>query len=241
MILLPAIDIKGGECVRLYKGDFSTVHKVAQSPVETALRFAAAGARWLHMVDLDGARNGTAANTGLALDVVQNSGLQVELGGGIRTMEMVEFYLERGVARVVLGSAALKNPRLVREAVEAYGERIAVGIDAKEGMVATEGWVEGSDMDYLDLAKRMEDMGVQTLIFTDIARDGMLSGVNRERLDALRAAVSCAVVASGGVRDLEDVKACKAMGLYGAICGKSIYSGSLNLKEALELAGEQTC
>lgn len=241
MIILPAIDIQGGNCVRLLRGDFSTAHKVAENPEDTAAGFRAAGASWIHMVDLDGAKNGGVVNAPVFIKIAVASGLKVELGGGIRTMETISYYLENGVSRVILGSVAVKNPALVREAAERYGNRIAVGIDAKNGMVATEGWLDTSSVSYLDLAKKMEQAGVKTIIFTDISKDGTLQGVNLEQLAAINDAVSCDIVASGGVRDLKDIAACKELGLYGVICGKSIYSGSLSLAEAIEMAGEQTC
>ncbi len=241
MIILPAIDIQNGECVRLYQGDFSTAHKVADSPRETAARFREAGAEWIHMVDLDGAKEACAKNAGIFLEIAKESGLKVELGGGIRTLETVESYLESGISRVILGSAAVKHPELVEQAVKRFGERIAVGIDAKNGMVATEGWLDTSEVHYLELAKRMEGIGVRYLIYTDISRDGALSGVNLEQLDALNQAVSCEVIASGGVSGLADVEACKSLGLYGVICGKAVYTGALPLKSAIEMAGDQRC
>lgn len=241
MIILPAIDIKDGNCVRLYKGDFSTVHKVAESPLVTAKQFASAGARWIHMVDLDGAKTGDRKNTSIFLEVAEKSGLKVELGGGIRSMKTISYYLERGVSRIILGSAAVKNPALVKEAVSTFGEQIAVGIDAKNGQVATEGWLDTSDVNYIDLAKAMEQAGVRYIIYTDIARDGMQQGVNLEQLAKINEAVSCNIIASGGVRDLTDVDQCSALGLYGMICGKSIYAGSLSLEEAVKAAGEQIC
>lgn len=241
MIVLPAIDIQGGNCVRLLKGDFSTAHKVAENPEDTAAGFRAAGASWIHMVDLDGAKNGGVVNAPVFLKIAAASSLKVELGGGIRTMETVSYYLGNGVSRVILGSAAVKNPALVREAAERYGDRIAVGIDAKNGMVATEGWLDTSSVSYLELAKKMEQAGVKTIIFTDISKDGTLQGVNLEQLALINEAVSCDIIASGGVRDLHDIAACKKLGLYGVICGKSIYSGSLSLPDAIEMAGEQTC
>ena len=241
MIILPAIDIQNGECVRLYQGDFSTAHKVADSPRETAARFREAGAEWIHMVDLDGAKEARVKNTKIFLEIAKESGLKVELGGGIRTLETVESYLESGISRVILGSAAVKHPELVEQAVKRFGERIAVGIDAKNGMVATEGWLDTSEVHYLELAKRMEGIGVRYLIYTDISRDGALSGVNLEQLDALNQAVSCEVIASGGVSGLADVEACKSLGLYGVICGKAVYTGALPLKSAIEMAGDQKC
>ena len=236
MIILPAIDIKDGRCVRLYKGDFSTVHQVADSPLETARSFRAAGAEWIHMVDLDGAKTGARTNAPIFLEVAEKSGLKVELGGGIRTMETLEYYFSHGISRCILGSAALKNPAFVKEAVSLCGDRIAVGIDAVNGMAAAEGWLEVSEVSYLELAKRMEDIGVQTLIFTDISKDGTLEGPNYSQLRALQNAVSCRVIASGGIRDLSHIRALTGQGLYGAICGKSLYTGTLPLAGAIVLA-----
>lgn len=233
MLIFPAIDIHNQTCVRLYKGDFATAQKVAEDPLETANSFREAGAQWLHMVDLDGAKNGSPQNREIFVTVAKKSGLKLELGGGIRDMQTVSYYLEQGISRVILGSAAVKNPSFVKEAVKEYGERIAVGIDAKNGMVAAEGWLSTSDVHFLDLAKQMEAIGVTCLIYTDISKDGTLSGPNLEQLAAINEAVSCDVIASGGVTNLSDIKALKELGLYGAICGKSIYQGTLSLKEAI--------
>lgn len=241
MIILPAIDIKDGKCVRLRKGEFDTAEQVAASPYETADSFRQAGAAWIHMVDLDGAKDARPVNAKIFCKVAAESGLKVELGGGIRDMKTIEYYLEQGMQRVILGSIAVKNPALVKEAVSHFGEQIAVGIDAKQGMVATEGWLDTSNVHYLEMAKMMEVVGVQTIIYTDISKDGMLSGVNGEQLDAINQAVSCNIIASGGVRSLEDIALCKQLNLYGVICGKSIYSGSLNLAEAIAKAGAQLC
>ena len=236
MLIFPAIDIKGGACVRLYKGYMASAEQVADSYLDTAAAFKAAGAKWIHMVDLDGACAGERKNTHIFTEVAEKSGLQVEVGGGIRTLQDVEYYLSRGISRVVIGSAAVKNPKLVREACNLYGDKIAVGIDARGGFVATEGWVETGTVDYITLAKEMEQAGVRTVIFTDIDRDGMLSGPNIEQLQALNEAVSCNVVASGGIKDMDDIKALGDLDLYGAICGRSIYKGTLDLKEAIALA-----
>ena len=233
MLIFPAIDIHNQTCVRLYKGDFATAQKVAEDPLETANSFREAGAQWLHMVDLDGAKSGSPQNREIFVTVAKESGLKLELGGGIRDMQTVSYYLEQGVSRVILGSAAVKDPSFIKEAVKEYGERIAVGIDAKNGMVAAEGWLSTSDVHFLDLAKQMEAIGVACLIFTDISKDGTLSGPNLEQLAAINEAVSCDVIASGGVTNLSDIKALKELGLYGAICGKSIYPGTLSLKEAI--------
>lgn len=239
MIILPAIDIKDGNCVRLFKGDFSTVEKVASDYLETAKGFENAGASWIHMVDLDGAKEGRPVNTKIYTDVAEKTNLKVELGGGIRSLETIQEYLNMGITRVILGSVALKNPALVSSAVEKFGsEKIVVGIDAMNGMVATEGWLETSEVNYIELADKMISVGVKYFIFTDISKDGTLSGVNTEQLKALANATSgrADIVASGGVHTMTDIIACREMGLYGTICGKSIYKGTLNLKEAVEYA-----
>lgn len=239
MIILPAIDIKDGNCVRLFKGDFSTVEKVANDYLETAKGFENAGASWIHMVDLDGAKEGRPVNTKIYTDVAEKTNLKVELGGGIRNLETIQEYLNMGITRVILGSVALKNPALVSSAVEKFGsEKIVVGIDAMNGMVATEGWLETSEVNYIELANKMISVGVKYFIFTDISKDGTLSGVNTEQLKALADATSgrADIVASGGVHTMTDIIACREMGLYGTICGKSIYKGTLNLKKAIEYA-----
>ncbi len=239
MIVLPAIDIKNGRCVRLVRGDFVTAHQVAANALQTAAGFRAAGASWLHMVDLDGAKTGTRENRALILRVAAQSGLRVEVGGGIRSMEDIRDYLEHGAARVVLGSAALETSGLAREAAARFGVRVAVGVDARDGMVATQGWLHVSSVSYLEFARRMEQDGVGTLIFTDIGRDGTLSGPNLEQLRALAGAVSCNIIASGGIRNPENIQGLQGMGLYGVICGKSLYSGTLDLGQAISLAGPQ--
>lgn len=241
MIILPAIDIKDGKCVRLRKGEFDTAEQVAASPYDTADSFRQAGAAWIHMVDLDGAKDAKPVNSEIFCKVAAQSGLKVELGGGIRRMDTIEYYLQQGIARIILGSVAVKNPALVKEAVQHFGGQIAVGIDAKQGMVATEGWLDTSNVNYIEMAKMMEAVGVQTIIYTDISKDGMLSGVNGEQLDAINQAVSCNIIASGGVKSIADIELCKQLGLYGVICGKSIYGGSLDLAEAVAKAGVQTC
>lgn len=239
MILLPAIDMKDGRCVRLKKGDFATVHQVADSALETARRFADAGARWVHMVDLDGARDGARQNFSLICEVIRRSGLNVELGGGIKTEADVDTVGEAGAARFVIGSAAVTRPELVSYALARYGDRAAVGIDCLDNRVRTAGWEEDSGLDYLELAKRMETMGVKIIVFTDIATDGMLSGPAFDRLAALQKRVSCNIVASGGVTTLDDVKRLRDMGIYGAIIGKAYYAGTIDLAEAVREAGPQ--
>ncbi len=236
MIILPAIDIKDGNCVRLFKGDFSTVETVAENYMDTAKSFELNGASWIHTVDLDGAKEGKPINNEIFIDIAKNTNLKVELGGGIRNLETVEYYIQNGISRVILGSIALKNPGIVKDAVKEYGDKIAVGIDAKEEMVAVEGWLDSSSVNYIDLAKEMANIGVKYIIFTDISKDGTLSGVNAEQLKKLSISVNANIIASGGVHTIEDIKICKEMNLYGTICGKSIYKGTLNLKEAISLA-----
>ena len=238
MIILPAIDIKDGKCVRLRKGEFDTAEQVAADPYGTANGFRKAGADWIHMVDLDGAKDARPINAEIFCKVAEESGLKVELGGGIRSMDTIEYYLERGISRVILGSVAVKNPALVKDAVRHFGARIAVGIDAKNELVATEGWLDTSNVHYIEMAKMMEAVGVETIIYTDISKDGMLSGVNGEQLDAINRAVECKIIASGGVKSIADIELCKQMNLYGVICGKSIYSGSLDLAEAVRISRE---
>lgn len=235
MIILPAVDIMGGRPVRLYKGEFSTASQVAEDALETAVRFERDGAEWIHMVDLDGSLKKERVNAEIFINVAKNTSLKVELGGGIRSLEDVEFYIKSGIARVILGSAALKDPHLVKDAVSRFGDRIAVGIDAKNGYAAAEGWTETSNVYFTDLAKQMESMGVKTIIFTDISKDGTLSGPNIAQLKEINNAVSCNIIASGGINDINDIKELKQEQMYGTICGKSIYSGSLSLKEALEV------
>ena len=239
MILFPAIDLKDGKAVRLYKGEFATAHQVADDPLATARAFYDAGACHIHMVDLDGARSGARQNGTIVQEVAQNSGLKVELGGGIRSMADLEEVFALGVWRCVIGSAAVSHPAFVKEAVAKYGERIAVGIDAMDGIVKTAGWEQSSGLNYLDFAKSMEAMGVKTIIFTDIATDGMLSGPSFDRLAALQQAVSCQIVASGGVSSNGDLSQLNAMGLYGAIIGKAYYAGTVDLTQAVKEAGEQ--
>ena len=238
MIILPAIDIKDGNCVRLIKGDFDTVHKVAENPLQTARSFEQDGAEWLHMVDLDGAKDAAPKNRPVFLEIAARTRLKVEVGGGIRDLETVEEYLTHGIARVILGAVAVKKPEVVRIAVREYGERIAVGIDARDGMVAVDGWLGKSEVNYLDLAHAMADVGVKTIIFTDISKDGTLTGPNLDQLAQINGAADCNIIASGGISSIEDIKAQKKLGLYGAICGKSLYQGTLSLKEALKVAKE---
>ena len=239
MILLPAIDLLDGQCVRLRRGDFDTAHRVAADPLETARSFEQAGSAWIHMVDLDGARTGSAQNQEIILRIARETSLLVEAGGGIRDMDTVAYYLQNGVSRVVLGSAALENPQLVKKAVEQYGSRVAVGIDAKNGMVSARGWLSDSQTDYLSLAEKMDLAGSGWIVFTDISKDGMMEGPNLSQLSQLRKRVSCRLTASGGIRSLEDLKVLDAANIEAAILGKALYTGAIDLTEAIHWAGVQ--
>ena len=239
MILFPAIDLKDSKAVRLYKGDFATAHQVSDDPLATARAFYGAGARHIHMVDLDGARSGERRNGAIVRAVAEQSGLKVELGGGIRSMADLEEVFALGVWRCVIGSAAVSDPDFVRAAVDRYGGRVAVGIDAMDGVVKTSGWEQSSGLNYLDFAKSMETIGVRTIIFTDIATDGMLSGPSFDRLADLQRAVGCQIVASGGVSSNDDLSRLGGMGLYGAIIGKAYYAGKVDLAAAVKEAGAQ--
>ena len=244
MIVIPAIDLLGGECVRLVKGDYGSAGKVAADPYETLRGFIADCANYVHIVDLDGAKAAKPVNGELILSLSKLPGAEIEVGGGIRELETVEYYLGGGVKRVILGSAALRNPQLVKESVSEFGDRIAVCIDAKDGMVKTSGWLEASNVLYTELAREMAGVGVKNIIFTDIDRDGTLEGPNLEQLTMLRDTLGVGVklTASGGVSDMSDIKRLAALGIFGAIAGKSIYAGTLELKQAVRyVKGESEC
>lgn len=234
MIILPAIDLRDGKCVRLYQGKFEASEVVGENPMEVALSFKENGAKYIHMVDLDGALNGEIKNLNIISEVVKKVGIPVELGGGIRDMKTIDMLIESGVARVILGTAALNNPELVKEAVKKYGEKIAVGIDAKDEKVAVNGWLDISSVDYIEFAKEMEKIGIKTIIFTDISKDGTLQGPNLEQLGKLQNNVNCSIIASGGIKNIDDLRVINEMGIYGAITGKAIYSGNIALKEAID-------
>ena len=233
MIILPAIDILGGECVRLYKGEYGTARRVAADALETVKSFEKAGAEFIHTVDLDGAKRGEKTNAELFVKLAAATDGPIELGGGIRDMETVDFYLSNGISRVILGSAALRDKAFCQRAVDKYGEKIAVGIDAKDGFVSTSGWLETSDVNYLTFAREMQAVGVKNIIFTDISKDGTLAGPNLDMLSALKDAVDMDITASGGVKDMDDIRALAALGVYGAIAGRSLYDGTLDLAEAV--------
>ena len=235
MIILPAIDILGGKCVRLFKGEYGTARQVASSAEETVKSFEQAGAGYIHMVDLDGAKEGTTVNRDLFARLAKLTNVPIELGGGIRNMETVDMYLENGISRVILGSAALRDREFLKRAVDKYGEKISVGIDAKGGKVSVSGWLDDSDKDYIEFAKEMEKEGVKNIIFTDISKDGTLAGPNLEQLGALASSVKCDITASGGIHNMVDIENLCKMKLYGAITGRAIYDGTLDLVQAIEL------
>ncbi len=238
MIVLPAIDIKDGNCVRLVKGDYSTASKVADDPYDVAESFVKAGAEWIHMVDLDGAKDGKRKNSELIADVAKSADVKVEVGGGIRDMETIEFYLENGIDRVILGSAAVKDQHFVIDAVNNFDDKIVVGIDAKNGLVCAEGWTDKSELNYINLARQMEQIGVKTIVFTDIEQDGTLGGPNLIQLKKLSDNVSCDIIASGGISSLQDIIKLSELNLYGAITGKAVYSGNLDLENAIKIASK---
>lgn len=239
MIILPAIDIIDQAPVRLYQGDYNQKEVVGSSVLEIARMFEACQASYIHMVDLDGAKAGHKKNAELICQVAQSVQVPVEVGGGIRTMDDIEYYLSRGVQRVILGTAAMHDRNLLKEAIERYKEKIAVGLDCKDGYVCGSGWLETSGLYYVDFAKELEQMGVQTIIFTDISKDGTLQGPNLSMLKTLKEAVSMQITASGGIRDLDHIRALKQLDLYGAITGKAIYADTLDLKEAIALCKEE--
>lgn len=241
MTIFPAIDLRGGKCVRLFKGDFDQETVFSDQPAEVAQQWQAQGAQFLHLVDLDGARAGHSDNLATVREILAAVTIPVELGGGIRTLENIDEVLALGVRRVILGSVAVRDPELVAAACAKYGDRIVVGIDAKDGIVAVDGWGVSGDVDVITLAKRMKQAGVRTIIYTDISRDGTLAGVNVEATAKLARESGVHVVASGGVRDVRDIEALKPYekdGIEGVIVGKSIYTGSLSLPEALAIAAE---
>ena len=238
MILFPAIDLKDGQCVRLLQGDMNKATVFSNDPIAQALSFASAGFKWLHVVDLDGAVEGQSVNGGVVGEIVAASKIQVQLGGGIREFSAVEKWLEAGVERVILGTAALHSPELVRRACRVFPGRICGGIDGRGGFVAVQGWVEQSSISVLDLSRRFEDAGATAIIYTDIGRDGAMKGVNIEATRSLAQKISTPVIASGGVATLEDLKKVKMLekeGVAGVIAGRAFYEGQLDMAEAQKI------
>ncbi|MBQ1545543.1 MAG: 1-(5-phosphoribosyl)-5-[Clostridia bacterium] len=239
MNLFPAIDLVGGKVVRLYKGDYARMTVYNDHPLEVAEDFERCGAKYIHMVDLEGARDGGTPNLSTVRDVARHTGLFVEVGGGIRSMDTVRTYLDAGIDRVILGTAAVKDPAFLKEAVDTYGSQIAVGADIRDGYVSIKGWTEQSGYTLEAFCREMQELGVKTLICTDISRDGAMRGTNRELYRRLSETYTMDITASGGVSTLDDVRALAAMDLYGCIIGKAYYTGDIKLPEALAIAGKQ--
>ena len=239
MIILPAIDIRGGHCVRLTQGDFEREFNYSNYPEDTALEMQNAGAQYLHVVDLDGAKVGHPMNIFTIKKILENIEIPIEVGGGIRSMEEIEMLLDIGVQRVVLGTAAVDNPNFVRQAADEFGERVIASIDARGGVVEVEGWGNSGKLEAEELAARIGDCGVTTIIYTDISRDGTLAGANVERVVYIARKSGLSVIASGGVRSIDDIKALKSFeheGIVGCVIGKAIYEGIISLSEAVEVA-----
>lgn len=238
MIILPAIDIIDGKPVRLYQGNYEKKEIVAEDVFKTAKSFEDMGAEYLHLVDLDGAKNGSNQNHEIVIKIANMLKIPVELGGGIRSFETIKYLIDNGVARIILGTIAIEDEELLNKAVEEYGEKIAVGIDCKDGKVCGRGWLSESNLDYIDFAKKMEAVGVKNIIVTDISKDGTLEGPNVEMLKKLRETVNINITASGGIRDIGNIKDLMKIDLYGAITGKAIYAGTLSLDEAIRVSGK---
>ena len=236
MLIYPAIDLYGGKAVRLYKGDYAQMTVYNEDPVAVARDFQSSGASCIHLVDLEGAKSGTTPNLETVCAIKKETGLFCEIGGGIRSMEVVSRYLDAGLDRVILGTAAVTDPAFLQAAVAKYGEKIAVGIDIKDGFVAIKGWTEKSEKDALEFAAQMQNLWVKTLICTDISKDGAMEGANHGLYKTLSERFGMQIIASGGVSSMEDVKRLAAMGLHGAIIGKAYYTGAIKLKEAIEVA-----
>lgn len=236
MIIYPALDVKEGRCVRLLQGNFEKETIYSENPMEVAMKWESLGAQYLHVVDLDGARTGVPMNIPTISELAVKLAIPVQLGGGIRTIDMIEVLLCRGIERVILGTTAVKDRELVKRVVETFEGNVVIGIDAKEGNVAIEGWTVTSDLSAVEFAKRMQDIGASTIIYTDISKDGMLTGPNLKAMEEMVSAVDIDIIASGGVGKLEDIKALKETGVAGAIVGKALYTGDIDLVQAIEMA-----
>ena len=236
MYILPATDLYDGKVVRLYKGDYDQMTVYSDKPLQIAKSFAQAGAEFLHVVDLEGAWDGTTPNRRVVEKLVEKSGMSVEIGGGVRTEDMVRTYIDMGVERVILGTSAVTDPVFLEKMIDRYGDRVAVGVDIKDGFVAIKGWTENSEVSCDAFFARLQQLGCVTVICTDISRDGAMRGTNLELYKDLTARYSMQIIASGGVSTLDDIVALREMHLYGAILGKALYTGDINLKDAVKLA-----
>ncbi len=236
MLILPAIDLYGGRAVRLYKGDYDQMTIYSDHPEDVARDFADCGAAWVHMVDLEGAKDGTMPNIDTVRRIVAHSGLTAAVGGGVRGMDAVRAYLDAGVSRVILGTAAVTDEAFLRQAARACGDQLAVGVDLRDGRVAIRGWKEDSGLDGFGFCQKLQDMGIRTVICTDISRDGAMRGANHDLYSMLSRDLDMNIIASGGVSSLEDVQKLRALDLYGAIIGKAYYTGDINLARAIEVA-----
>ena len=236
MRIYPAIDIKDGNCVRLLQGKFSDLTVYGDNPAEMAKKWESLGGEYIHVVDLDGALKGHGVNAEIIRQICESVSVPVQTGGGIRTMEDIEAKLSCGISRVIIGTKAVSNPDFVREAVKKYGDKIVIGIDAKDGMVAVEGWEKTSDFTALEFAKKMVDLGVKTIVYTDIATDGTLAGPNVEAMREMAATVNADIIASGGIGNIEHIKALKDTGVEGVIVGKALYTDNVDLSEAIKIA-----
>jgi len=236
MRIYPAIDIKDGNCVRLLQGKFSDLTVYGDNPVEMAKKWESLGGEYIHVVDLDGALKGHGVNAQIIRQICESVSVPVQTGGGIRTMEDIEAKLACGISRVIIGTKAVSNPDFVKEAVKKYGDKIVIGIDAKDGMVAVEGWEKTSDFTALEFAKKMVDLGVKTIVYTDIATDGTLAGPNVEAMREMAATVDADIIASGGIGNIEHIKALKDTGVEGVIVGKALYTDNVELSQAIEIA-----
>ncbi|MBE6808698.1 MAG: 1-(5-phosphoribosyl)-5-[(5-phosphoribosylamino)methylideneamino]imidazole-4-carboxamide isomerase [Ruminococcaceae bacterium] len=236
MKIFPAIDLYDGKAVRLYKGDYDNMTVYSENPIEIARDFEKKGAKFVHLVDLEGAKDGTTPNLNIVKQIANETELFTEIGGGIRSMETVDKYLQNGVDRVILGTAAVNDQAFLKEAIAKYGDRIAVGVDIKDGFVAIKGWLEKSEYNCFEFCEKMQSLGVKTLICTDISKDGAMQGTNRELYKELSQKFNLDITASGGVSTMDDIKALRTLDLYAAIIGKAYYIGAIDLKEALEAA-----
>lgn len=239
MIIIPAIDIIDGKPVRLYQGDYNKKEIVAKDVLDTSKNFEYLGAQWIHLVDLDGAKKGELVNLNVIIEIAQTLSIHVEVGGGIRIFEDIKYLIDNGVSRVILGTSAMEDEKLLNKALREYGEKIAVGIDCKDGYVCGRGWLQKSSIHYIEFAKRLEKLGVKNIIVTDISKDGTLEGPNIEMLNELKKEVCMDITASGGIRDVSNIKALKEIDVYGAITGKAIYAKTLSLEEAIKVTREE--